>query len=231
MSKDGCDDTNAVFDGWNTCGNCKQRFEGALGLEMRRRFWRLHRSNQEVGRRYGSTRALANYLGYNGEVDAATQLLDAASTCIGNNSGMLLDLKLCRADLLIKNGEKIEGLGLLQALLPEVRVYTARPHLYGKLMQDMTTVLLGLDRYQEAHEAAAELVAFAKANCGLEDAKTLIAVEMYAVACAKLGRVEEAKAKFEEALTTQIRVLGPEHHDTQVTLRSMRTYGIAGPSG
>ena len=77
---------------------------------------------------------------------------------------------------------------------------------------------------------ATELVAFAKLKFGLEDPVTMIARKKYAITCAKLGRVEEAKANFEDAFTTQTRVLGQEHRHTQSTLKSMRYYGCAVPS-
>ena len=75
-------------------------------------------------------------------------------------------------------------------------------------MQAMANVLLGLDRYQEAHETATESVAFAKAHHGQEDPRTLRSMYTYAVACAKLGRVEEAKANFEAVLATETRIFG-----------------------
>ena len=78
---------------------------------------------------------------------------------------------------------------------------------------------------------ATELVAFAKAHYGLEDPKTLQAMRKYAVTCAKLGRMEEAKATFEDVLTTQTRILGREHRDTQGTRRLMSYSGFAVPPG
>ena len=74
---------------------------------------------------------------------------------------------------------------------------------------------------------ATEAVAFAKAKFGLEDPRTLTVRKNYASACVKLGRVEEAKAIFEDVLTTQTRVLGRDHPYTQSTLESMRYYGFA----
>ena len=47
----------------------------------------------------------------------------------------------------------------------------------------------------------------------------------YAVARAKLGRVEEAKANFEDVLTIETRVFGRDHPQTQDTLKCMRFYG------
>ena len=121
-SKKASRDLRAVFSGWNKCGSCKQFFEGALGLEMQRRFWRQHRSRQDLNRHYQSSRSLATRLGNKGEVDAANQLLDEASTCVGSNDkGMFLELNRMRADLRIENGQRLDGLGRLQAMLPEAK--------------------------------------------------------------------------------------------------------------
>ena len=226
MSKDDTDDYHAILYGWTKCGNCKQNFEGVLDLEMTRRFWRRYRSSQDGDLRYNSTKSLAISLGYNGEVDAANQLLDEASTFVGNDKQALLDLKLFRTELLRKNDQKLEALGLLQAMLPEAKVDTTNPHIYGGAMLQITDVLLDLVRYQEAHEVATELVAFTKAKYGLESSRTLLAVHIYAITCAKLGRLEEAKAHFEDVLTTQTRVLGNDHPHTQDTMGQMRLYGL-----
>ena len=224
-------DIYAIFDSWQKCGNCKQYFQGALKLEMDRRFWRHHRSSQDINLRYNSTRSLATCLGDREEIDAANQLLDEASTCVGIGKAHLLELKLLRASMLSMSDRPLEALRLLQAMLPEAKVYTANPQLYAGGMLQLADVLLSLDRYQEAHEAAAEAVAFHKAKYGLEDPVTLAAMHTYAIACTKLDRVEEAKATFEDVLSTQTRVLGREHPYTQDTLSKMRFYGFAAPSG
>ena len=78
---------------------------------------------------------------------------------------------------------------------------------------------------------AAESVAFAKATFGREDPRTLTATKMYATACLALGRIEEAKANFEDVLTIETRLLGREHPDTQHTRRAMQYFGFAEPSG
>ena len=231
MSKEASGNGQAIIDGWQYCGNCKQLFQGALGLEMRRRFWRQHRSGQHQGVRYVSLRSLANSLGASDELDAANQLIDEASTWVGNNRVALLELNLMRASMLKKNGQAIEALGLLQAILPEAKVYTANPSLCGRAMLDMADVLLRLHRNQEAHDIAIEFVTFANTTCGPEDNRTLHAIVTYAVACAHLGRVEESKANFEYVLTTQTRILGREHRDTQETRRVMAGFGFAVPSG
>ena len=158
-----------------------------------------------------------------------TSLLDA-STCVGNIPEALLDLRISRAELLITNGQELEALGLLQAMLPEAKQFTANPHYYTQTLQLLGDVLLHLDRNQEAHNMATELFAFAKAKFGLEHHLTLRAMSMYALACAKLGHVEEAKANFKDVLTIQTRVLGREHSDTQVTMDNMRFCGFAVPS-
>ena len=227
MSKEASGDIDAAFAGWLKCGNCKQDFQGALELEMKRRSWRRHRSSHDVERHYNSTKCLALCLGDHGECDAANQVLDEASNCTGNNKAVLLELKLVRSRLLMKNGQMLEALGLMQATLPEAKVYTARPHHLFNLMHQITEVLLNLGRYQEAYEAGAETVAIANANYSMEDPVTLTSMTMYATACALIARVEEAQAIFEDALTTQIRVFGPEHPQTEQTRQCMRFYGFA----
>ena len=223
------EDTSAWLKGWTTCGNCKQLFTGALGLEMDRRFWRHYRSSQDMNLRYNSTKSLGTRLECRDEVDAANQLLDEASNCVSNGQQLLV-LKLSRASMLIENGKKLEGLGLLQASLPEAKAYTSNPSLCGMTLLLIAGVLVDLDRNQEAHEMATELVAFCKAKFGLEDSKTLTALTTYATTCAELGRVEEAKANFEYAITTQTRVLGREHPDTQNTRLRMRGFGFLAAS-
>ena len=231
MSKEASGDVQGIWEAWTHCGNCKQELTSALELEMNRRFWQRHRSNQDPELRYNSTRTLATCLGNNREFHATNQLVDEALVCAGKYPALLLEMNLFRAGMLIKSGEKIEALGLLQAMLPEAKVYTAHPHLYGGVMQQLTEVLLDLDRNQEAHEAATELVAFAKAHYGLEDPMTLNALYTYAQACAELDRREEAKANFEYVLSTQTRVLGREHSHTQNTWQCIQYYGFAEPSG
>ena len=170
-------------------------------------------------------------LGGKDELDAANQLLDEASTCVEINKVFLLDLKLVRVHVLMKLGRDLEALGILQAMLPEAKVYTTNPHFYGQTLLQLADILLNLDRNQEAREVATELIAFAKAKFGPEDSPTLEAMRAYAIICAKLGRVEEAKAHFEDVLTTKTRVLGRDHPSTQLTWQIMLYYGVAEPSG
>ena len=228
MSKEGIE---AVFKSWNKCGNCKQDFTGALRVEMRRRFWRGYRSGQDLNLRYNSAKWLAICIGHDGEFHAANQLLDEASNYVGKNMEARLDLKLRRAHFLKKNLQMLEALDLLQTVLPEVKLCTATPNLCSETMQNITEVFLCLKRHQEGHQMATELVAFTKAKFGLEDPKTLDAVNTYAFACTKVGRVEEAKATFEDVFATQTRVLGREHPHTQNTRECMQFFGFAEPSG
>ena len=230
MSKEASGDLNAIWEAWTECGNCKQELTGALDLEMRRRSWRYHRSSQYENLRYNATRSLAMSLGDNREVDAANQLLDEASNYVGNNRERLLGINLLRAKLLKKNGQNLEVLGLLQAMLPEAKVYTTNPILYGRTMKQLTDTLLGLHQYHEAYEMATEWVAFAKGKFGLDHSLTLVAMGTYATACAGLGRYEEAKATFEDVISTQTRVLGSEHPDTHETRKRMFFLGFGAPS-
>ena len=225
-SKEASDDRQTVFAGWIQCGNCKQIFTGALDLEMARRYWRRHRSSQDLDLRYHASRSLATSIGFNGEVDAANQLLDEASSFVGFDKAMLLELKLNRAEMRIENGQKLEGLGLLQAILPEAKAHTANPYLYSRTMLETVDVLLQLGRDQEAHEMATEVIAFAKAKFGPEDTRTLEAVRTYAITCARVGNMEESKTNFEYVLTTQTRVLGRDHPCTQGTRDNMQVFGF-----
>ena len=115
-------------------------------------------------------------------------------------------------------------------MLPEAKVYTAHPYIYSKTMQQMAAVLFHLDRHQEAYDTATELFAWTQERFGLEDNETLKAMTTYAIAFARLGRYDEAKAIFEDALTSHTRVLGRDHPDTQGTRDLMLSFGFAMPS-
>ena len=158
-SKEASGDLQVVYKGWNNCGNCKQNFQGALWLEMNRRFWRSYRASQGLDLRYNSTKNLAICLEF--KVPPGTEASQSAA-----------------------------------------KLHTANPQLYAGGMHQLANVLLDLDRHQEAHEAASEAIAWAKAKFGMKDTITLRATTSYAIACAKLGRLEEAKATFEDVVTT-----------------------------
>ena len=225
MSKEESGDGQAV---WIECGNCKQGFTGALDLEMARGCWRRNRSSQDRQRLlYFSTRNLATSLGFNDEIDAANQLLDEASTYVGNNTGALLDLKLVRAGVLIKNGQNLEALGRLQAMLPEAKLFVlTKPGLYFQALRGIVQVCGELGRYQEAHEIAAEATTFGMARFGPEHQFTLEAKEVYAQSCIHLDGDEEAMRIWEEILTIQTRVFGCYHPSTQNILRCIHHYGF-----
>ena len=225
MTKEASGDLEAIVIAWGRCGNCKQFLEGGLRLEMNRRFWRHHRSNQDPALRYNSTKFLAGSLAQADEVDAANQLVDAASTCVRNNRHALLDLNILRADLLQKNDQALEALELLQAMVPEAKMTT--PHIYFETLHRLADVFYCLHRHQESYDAAAEAVAFTKAIFGLDHHLTLRAMTMYAIACAKLGRSDDAKAHFNDVLPKQIRILGIDHPDTVETRRLMQFYDVS----
>ena len=220
-SKEASEDLPAVFQSWLRCCNCKHDFQRALGLEMRWRFWRHYHSRQDLheGLRFHSAIALGQYLGRHGEFSAAYQLCDEATICAGDNKEPLLEIKLLKANMLIKSGQKLEILEHLPAMVPEAKAYTARPDVYYQTILLITRCYCDLDRKQEAHETATELVAFSKANYSPDNAYTLTAMRWYANACVKLGRVDEAKAIFEDIITTHIRVLGRDHPLTQITIK------------
>ena len=231
MSKEASGDLEIIFNGWTFCGNCKQIFQDALGLEMARHCWKRFRSSQDVELRFNSVRSLATSLGGNGEVDAANQLLDEASTCVRREKEPRLMLILSRATILSSNGQQLEALGLLQSILPEAKEYAAAPQYYSQILRDVVSVYLRLHRNQEAHETATELVAFTKAKFGTEHLATVEGLHWKARTCVKLGRVEEAKVDFKVVLDIATRVFGRDHPLTHNTMNDMRFLGFRVPSG
>ena len=218
------DDPQTAFNSWSTCGTCRQTLVGGLGLLMARRFWRRHRSGDER-RCYNAAKALANCLDVCGELDAASHLDEEASKAIGNHHGLLLYTKLRWADGLSRNGKKLEALELLKAMLPETK-YTLNHELYLQTMLKIPIVLLELQWFQEAHDTAADLVAFAKTHYGSEDQRTLTPMKMYAMTSAHLGRVHESKTIFDDVLTVQTRIYGRDHPLTLGTRQRLKDYGF-----
>ena len=135
----------------------------------------------------------------------------------------ILDVKFCRAKILSQTGRKLEALDLLQAILPEAKHHVP---FYVAAMKAMTDVLGGLGRFQECFDTAAEILAFTEANYRQEDVEAMEAKELYAKACANVGRMEEAMATLENLLTTETRIFGRDHPHTQQTRRCMHHYGF-----
>ena len=229
MRKEATGDGDAILQALLQCLNCKQPFAGALGIEIQRRFWRRHRSSPNLNLRYHSAGPLAIQLRKNGESDAAQHLYDEATKCIGNDQGALLDMKLKKADLLSNTGKQLQALELLQAMLPEVKEMKSPAYLW-QLMDQKARVLLDLNRNQEALNITADLVGRFNATLGLEHNRTLQARLLYAIACAKLGRVKESKGVFKDILTTEIRVYGRDYPLTQATVRWMHYFRFPVPA-
>ena len=219
-------DAHAVT-GWETCGNCKQSFTGALGVEIIRRFWRRHRSSPILGLRYYAATTMATCLGGNAEIDVANRLNDAAPKYAGTNKHVALQFKLNNALLLSRNGRKLEALELLDTALPDAIAVDGE--LYFQLMMFKADVYDDLDRYQEFHDAPTEAVAIAKATFGPEHDGTLVSRKMYATSCAKLDRMEEAKAILMDVLAIETQLLGRDHPQTQQTRTVMERDGLLAP--
>ena len=227
VSKEATGDMNIIFDGWTSCVNCKQRIVGPLGIQMSRRFWQRHRSSQHQVRRYNSTTILADTLTLCNKTDAANHLLTEASKYAGDDRSILLNIKLRRATMLTKNGQKLEALELLQATLPEAKADTERPHHYASATADIAELLVDLDRGDESYDMATEAVEFTKVTYGPEHSRTLAAIGMYARVCAEIGRVDESKAIYDKLLATETRVFGRDHIFTQETRNFMYYFGFA----
>ena len=127
------------------------------------------------------------------------------------------------------NGQMLEALELLQATLPEAKADTFEPSYYYLALTELVTVFHNLDRNQEAYETATEVVAFTDANFGMEDVRTFGARAAYAKACARLDRLEEATSIFEDLLTTQTRIYGPDHPMIHKLKRIILSNGIPAP--
>ena len=150
---------DAVWTTWTECGNCKQKFAGALGLEMKRRFWRYSRSGEDPLLLIDSASSLASSLVDNAEIAAANQLLDEASNCLRNNKDAvkddagykdaLLDLEVIRAEAKLKSDQKLEALGLLQAMFPKqkyTRTNLVSILIYYRKSQMYSLTLVGIRR-------------------------------------------------------------------------------------
>ena len=212
-----------VFNAWNQCGNCLQGTEGILGVKMKGRFWRRHRSRPDLQLRFLSKRSLATCLWSHDEIEQADQLLDEALFCVGNQQ-TYLDIRLLRATMQIKKGNNVGGLGMLQAMLPEAKAYVKDPYFHSQVMLHIAEVLFDLKRYRESRQFATDTVTFSTAKYGKENPFTLRSRAQYAAACALLGRVDEARTIFNDVLTIESRVLGRDHPRTEDTRRCMRAY-------
>ena len=214
---------------WVECVSCKSGFVGALEVEMKRHFWRLNRSDKDIRSRIISSLVLADHLLEKGEVDVANYVTPEIPKNLNATKLLLLDMKRRRAYILEKSGRKLEALELLQATLSEAKEVnmtattdTPTRFQYGRTFHQTVSLLLDLDRTQEAYEVAAEAVAFFRVAPGQEDGNTIALGELYATACGRLGRVEKSTAMFENLLIAATRIHGRDHPRTQSVRRSMQ---------
>ena len=222
-------DASKGIAAWIECINCKLQFEGALKLEITRRFWRRHRSSPDLVFRGGSVRCMALCLALFDERDAANYLFDEASKYTENDPLTLLNEQLSTAAGLMQNGQRLEAVALVTPLLPEAKSHAEH---YIAAMTIMVGALTALGRNQEAYDIIREFVAYLKANCDPDDAQRLAALGLCAAHCAMLGRIEESKAMYEDVLTKQTRIFGPDHPMTQRTRGLMQYFSfLAEPTG
>ena len=210
-SKEG--DPEAVGSIYMKCVNCKQLYVSGLLLRLVRRFWQRHRASIDRGLRYACVQFLAACLEDSNEDDAANALEIQAKKMTGNTEELDVNLAHQKAMALIKDGKNLEALELMKATKSKVK----HDGDYSRTMLKIATALLALERYDECFETAAELVAFTKGKYGLNDARTLNAMQMHAHAGSKLGRVVESLATLTVVLTIRTRIYGPDHPDTQLT--------------
>ena len=210
MSKEASGDAQTIYNSWTMCAGTAN-LQGALEVEMKRRFWRRNRSGQNQTLRYHATKCLANCLEDKNEIDASDSLHCEASKIGGNGKLAVLNAKLANADMLLRNDQRLQALDLLEATLPEAKEYTGTFAPYCQLLNDLAEVLRLLKRYDEALDKATELLTFLKAKFGPENPDTLSARLLYAMVLADLGRLEERTFIFEVVLRIQTRIFGRDH--------------------
>ena len=223
-------DVTTILTSWMQCRTCNQNTVGALGLKMRRRFWRRYRSGTCQTMFYHSTRYLADWLRNFGESDAATRLYEDTSKYAASDTCILLDMKLTKIQMLADEKKVDEALDLVEATLPQAKAYTiVNPVFYFRAMIQKADALARLTRLQESYAVAAETVTFAKSTFGPDHHDTLLAMKNYALMCACTGRLEEADAVFGDVLSTSSRVCGRDHPRT-LECRQMMEYINMPPS-
>ena len=203
VSKEATGDADLVQSGWMRCVNCLQPFAGALDVEMTRELWRRHRNNFSE-----SSKVLGDLLGVNGEPEAANLLYGETSA----------DLELSRSTILIESGKLLEALDLLTRIGPEAKTYY-----HAKV--NIAHVFLRLHRYQDAVSLLKDLLPALNVDYGLDAPPTFAALNLYAVACAKVGNFLESKKIFYDILHRQSRIFGPHHPMTSHTRNSMASFG------
>ena len=138
-----------------------------------------------------------------------------------NEKSRLLETKLDKAAMLMKNGHDLEALELLKATLPEAKEHITEPRFHVRTMREIVVLLIHLRRAHEALDACTELVAFTKTKIRLDSVTNLMAMYQYALICVHLGRTDESKEVFEDVLTKSTRILGRDDKFTQAVRETM----------
>ena len=202
-------DDESVTNSYGVCINCRQPFNGALRLHMRRSFWRRHKNGHDYRLRRFAVQFLADCLLDYGEVDTTDHLYNELRKIGGHG----LVIRRHRADMMIKNGHKLEGLQLLRAMVPEAKEDSAM--MYFQTLFSLADVLYELERNDEAFETATDAVAIAEETFGLESPNTLIVKVMYASICSDLGYIDKMGELVLDNLAIATQTFGPDHSLTQ----------------
>jgi len=198
------------------CINCKQKFTGALALQLVRRWWRRHRNESVESRHLGeSCNMLGALLGSNDEDDAEERLIDAVSNS-SHFYGGRLELKM--ASRMAKERPE-EALKLLDDVISQAKQRGERRLSFLARHQYMS-VLVPLGRYEEILALATECQESVETSCGDSSDAALIEekhaiLHMLAFAYGMLGRFDESKRAFDELLAAGTRIYGSEHNMTR----------------
>jgi len=215
-----------LLNRWTCCATCHQRFTGALGIEMTRRWWRHCRGASVPEDRCPAVTVLACTLVELEEFDVAERLHEEARRDVADDDSLygqlILPAELQRSGTLIRAGRERDALEILTRLRPRMR--RCKPSIRVLYNTRMSMALVGVGRLVDAQQCGADAVQLARATSGPHSLRALEAMFTQAQLLERIGRVEEAKTMVGDVLAAQLRILGPQHertHQTRDLLRGM----------
>ena len=176
-----------------SCGTCRQWLGGALGVEMIRRFWRVHRKSTDGDVARKAALKLAMCLLKAREGDAIDVLHGQASAGLRANDPARLACLIQEALELNVQFRRREGLDLLEKAMPQIRRFCDAADL-GKACVNMAIILSRLGSYAKSLAYAKEAINIFERTEGPDSAAIHAARRLYAMVLAHNGRVQESQA-------------------------------------
>jgi len=200
---------------WTSCATCCEAFNGALRIELTRRWWRHARDAPDSDAQRQALLKTVHVLILVDEGDAAAGLADEATHGLARDDLGVLTVEIGRASVVNRTNPAaaLEILTALQARIGRCEsAYVRSAFAYG-----MALVLRCLGRSREARPFAAESVELARSVDGPESSTALTSGRLHALVLADVGRVQEARAELSAVLAAQTRVLGADHPNSRDT--------------